>query len=299
MFNLFSNPTTSVDVHQQKSRYINGMRKRSRWERRETTAFPLLNTKQGGELHHKIFWKTSNRFSTSSPRDFSDLPQELVTKIGASLSYGNLKAASLVCKSWCDALRPARKAMKYKEYERWGKQFKQGLCGFLPNIHNALKMFLKAAEYGSTRAMVDAGLIYWKRGEKDKACVLYRRAAELGDRNAQFNLGLSYVPVQPPPEEAIKWLSLAAFQGHAGAQYQLAHCLRQGGNMEEAAGWCLRAAEGGYVRAMYNVSMCYKYGEGLVQCDHQARKWMKLAADCGHSKAQDYVLHHQKVYSIV
>lgn len=52
------------------------------------------------------------------------------------------------------------------------------------------------------------------------------------------------------------------------------------------ARWYLRAAEHGYVRAMYNVSLCYKYGEGLVQSHHEARKWMKMAADRGHSKAQ-------------
>lgn len=52
------------------------------------------------------------------------------------------------------------------------------------------------------------------------------------------------------------------------------------------ARWYLKAAEGGYVRAMYNISLCYSFGEGLVQNHRQARKWMKLAADHGHSKAQ-------------
>lgn len=52
------------------------------------------------------------------------------------------------------------------------------------------------------------------------------------------------------------------------------------------ARWYLKAAEGGYLRAMYNVSLCYKFGEGLVRSYSQARKWMKQAADCGHSKAQ-------------
>lgn len=37
---------------------------------------------------------------------------------------------------------------------------------------------------------------------------------------------------------------------------------------------------------MYNTSLCYSFGEGLVQNHRQARKWMKRAADRGHSKAQ-------------
>lgn len=48
----------------------------------------------------------------------------------------------------------------------------------------------------------------------------------------------------------------------------------------------MKAAEGGYVRAMYNVSLCYKFEEGLARSHRQARKWMKRAADRGHSKAQ-------------
>jgi TPR repeat protein len=54
----------------------------------------------------------------------------------------------------------------------------------------------------------------------------------------------------------------------------------------EQAKWYLKAAESGYLRAMYNVSLCYSLGEGLVHSHRQARKWMKRAADRGHSKAQ-------------
>lgn len=50
--------------------------------------------------------------------------------------------------------------------------------------------------------------------------------------------------------------------------------------------WYLKAAEGGYVRAMYNIAICYSVGEGLVQSHKLAKKWMKRAADRGHSKAQ-------------
>jgi len=51
------------------------------------------------------------------------------------------------------------------------------------------------------------------------------------------------------------------------------------------AKWYLRAAEGGNVRAMYNISLCYSYGEGLSQDPVRAKRWLQLAADCGHKKA--------------
>ncbi|KAL6177028.1 hypothetical protein ACLB2K_053660 [Fragaria x ananassa] len=270
-----------------------------------------LNTKQGGKLHHRSY-KHSNRFSKPAKRGFSDLPQDLIAKIGASLIYGaesrkayrRLIRASSVCKWWRDALWPVIEDEKYvkcmdiTKAMSLGKQFKHGLGGFLRSLDNALTMFLVAAEFGAPEGMVDAGKIYWERGEADKALGWYRRAAELGNRNAQCNLGIACMEVQPPIlEEAVKWLSLPCLKDNARAQYQLGVCLRHIGDVENAARRWLRAAEGGYVRAMYNVSQCYEHGEGLVQCDSRARKWMKLAADRGHSKAQHYYQTKRK-YSI-
>ena len=37
---------------------------------------------------------------------------------------------------------------------------------------------------------------------------------------------------------------------------------------------------------MYNIAVCYSFGEGLNHSLKLARKWMKQAADHGHSKAQ-------------
>lgn len=37
---------------------------------------------------------------------------------------------------------------------------------------------------------------------------------------------------------------------------------------------------------MYNISLCYTFGEGFSHSHQLARKWMKRAADHGHSKAQ-------------
>ncbi|XP_021654867.2 F-box protein At1g70590 isoform X2 [Hevea brasiliensis] len=231
----------------------------------------------------------STRSSSSSDfRDFSTLPFDILTKIAASFTLPNLQAASLVCRSWRDALCPLREAMMFL---RWGKRFKHGRGGVRPNLEKALDSFLKGAARGSTLAMVDAGLVFWEMGRKDKAISLYLKAAELGDPAGQCNLGISYLQAEPPkPKEAIKWLSQASIAGHVRAQYQLALCLHQGRgvdhNLQESAKWYLKAAAGGYVRAMYNVALCYSVGEGLPQNRRQARKWMKRAADRGHSKAQ-------------
>lgn len=126
----------------------------------------------------------------SDGHDLSALPYDVVAKIAGSFSLRNLRAASLVCKSWCEALRPLREAMLFL---RWGKRFKHGHGGVHPNLDKALDSFLKGAARGSTLAMVDAGLIYWELGHKDKAIALYHRAASLGDPAGQCNLAISYL----------------------------------------------------------------------------------------------------------
>ncbi|KAI9074146.1 hypothetical protein K1719_043917 [Acacia pycnantha] len=201
--------------------------------------------------------------SSSRDADFSALPYDILAKIAASFTLPNLQAASLVCRSWSEALKPLREAMLLLS---WGKRFKHGKRSVRPNIDKALDSFLKAAARGSALAMVDAGLIYWQMGEKEKAIVLYQRAAELGDPAGQCNLGIAYLQgIQSIPFQDITSLgSRYEVGGNARAQYQLALCLHRGHkvncNIKEAAKWYFKAAEGGYVRAMYNISLCYSSG---------------------------------------
>lgn len=245
----------------------------------------------------KLHSSSSSSSSSSDGRDFSALPYDVVAKIAASFGVANLRAASLVCRSWCEALRPLREAMVLLW---WGKRFKHGRGGVRVNLDKALKSFLKGASRGSTLAMVDAGLLYWEMGRKDKALSLYQKAAALGDPSGQFNLGVSYLQAEPPnPKEAVRWLCQSAMAGHVRAQYQLALCLHHGwgvdNDIQEAARWYMKAAEGGYVRAMYNVALCYSFGEGLVRSHQLGSKWMKRAADRGHAKAQ--VQHGRALFS--
>ncbi|KAL5562936.1 hypothetical protein UlMin_032683 [Ulmus minor] len=178
------------------------------------------------------------------------LPYDVLTKITASFSLPNLRAASL--------------------------RFKHGKGGVRPNLDKALDSFLKGVARGSTLAMVDAGLVYWETGKKGKAVALYKRAAVLGDLAGQFNLGISYL------QEAVKWFYQSANASYARAQYQLGLCLLHGHGVDKnkyealelclfssdknflkRARWYLKAAEGGYLRAMYIIYLCYSFGEGF------------------------------------
>ena len=58
----------------------------------------------------------------------------------------------------------------------------------------------------------------------EEAIKWWRKAADQGDANAQFNLGWAYSNgegVAKDSEEAAEWFRKAAEQGHAGAQRAL------------------------------------------------------------------------------
>ncbi|PKA57790.1 F-box protein [Apostasia shenzhenica] len=218
---------------------------------------------------------------------FADLPFDVLARLAAAFDIPDLWAASTVCRSWREALRPLREAMVLL---RWGKRFKHG-CGVRRDPSRAMESFLKGAERGCAAAMVDAGLMYWEMGRKEEGKDFYARAAELGHPAGQCNLGIYYLEAKPPcPDEALKWFYKAAKLGNARAQYSLALCLHKGRgvkrNSSEAAKWYLRAAEGGNVRAMYNTFLCYSTGEGFSRNLRKASLWLKRAADSGHRKAQ-------------
>jgi TPR repeat protein len=84
---------------------------------------------------------------------------------------------------------------------------------------------------------------------------------------------------------------LAAAQGHAGAQYQLAECFSWGmgtaRNNEEAARLYRLAADQGYAGAQFELAECYRRGIGVTEDAEEAARLYRLAADRGHPMAQD------------
>ena len=118
-------------------------------------------------------------------------------------------------------------------------------------------------------------------------------AAEQGDAEAQFKLGVRYEKgrgVSRDDEEAVKWYRLAAEQGLADAQYNLGWMYDEGHGVprddEEAVIWYRLAAEQGHDDAQYTLGEMYREGEGVPQDDGMAMKWFGLAAEQGNTSAQ-------------
>ncbi len=122
----------------------------------------------------------------------------------------------------------------------------------------------------------------------------YKKAAEQGDAEAQYNLGRCYYDgdgITQDHKEAVKWYRNAAEQGHAAAQNRLGVCYYDGEgvkqNFEEAAKWYRKAAEQGYAKAQYNLGLCYHSGNGVKQDYEEAVKWYRKAVEQGHAMAQN------------
>lgn len=127
--------------------------------------------------------------------------------------------------------------------------------------------------------------------EIDLAAV--RPAAESGDAEAQWKLGLACARGQGVPQnyaEAAQWYRRAAEQGHAAAQAALGELYEAGQGVPydeaEAARWYRRAAEQGHAGGQYSLAVLYVLGRGVPRDLAQALQWYRRAADQGNAQAQ-------------
>ena len=149
-----------------------------------------------------------------------------------------------------------------------------------------------------------------------------RQAAEQGDAEAQFRLGLAYK--KPPVEaediltrilgaeqakriialagkakdpasdednvKAAEWFRRAAEQGHAEAQYHLGDAYYFGHGVQqddaEAVRWYRQAAEQRHANAQLNLGYAYAHGEGIAENRTEAIRWYRLAAEQDNAEAQ-------------
>ena len=132
-------------------------------------------------------------------------------------------------------------------------------------------------------------------GEKKraKAEAWYKKAAESGSQEAQFQLAMDYLSRadldQEKRSEAIRMLEQAATPGKSDAQYQLGLIYLKSKDDKDAPRkgifYYRMAAEQGNVDAQYSLGVRYVLGEGVPKNDYEAHRWFKAAADQGVPKA--------------
>jgi len=131
------------------------------------------------------------------------------------------------------------------------------------------------------------------RGRDDSEAIRwFRRAADLGLAEAQFNLGFMYAAgrgTERNMSEAARWYSLAAEQDLAAAQFNLGTLYATANGVPRddrlAAEWFRKAADFGLPEAEYNLGAFYEYGVGVRLNGRAAMVWYQRAVEHGYEPA--------------
>ena len=208
--------------------------------------------------------------------------------------YENGHGVSQNCQEAVKWYKKAAEQENEESFVNLGTIYQHGRPGVLIDKAEAIKWYLKIVTNPDTRidpttiagVQNNLGSLYLNQKNYVDALKWYRKAAEQGQRDAQYNLGIMYDQgwgVTKDEIEAVKWFMKAATQGHAGAQYNLGCAYRDGKgvrqNFVEANKWYLKAAEQGHAEAQNSIGISYLRGRGDFAKDSQkAIEWLQKAA---------------------
>jgi TPR repeat protein len=154
------------------------------------------------------------------------------------------------------------------------------------------------AEMGVTRFQKIIGINYLLgdygyKQDYDQAEKWLKKAAENGNRLAQYNLAIMYeegLGVKQDYKEAFRWYGESAKNGFPPALNNLASMYRKGKGIprdyQKAFSLYYKAAEKGDDFAQYNLGYMYANGQGIQRNNTEAVKWFTKAANQEHLLAQ-------------
>ena len=156
------------------------------------------------------------------------------------------------------------------------------------NFAKAFDFYQRAAKKGEMEAAYSLGGMY-ENGEgveknNERAKFWYCRAAELGSERAERS-------IKKCEEAWIKDLKAKALQGDIDAQYYLGKRFYDGDGVErdyeEAFKWYSKAAENGHAGAQCSVAEMYECALGVDEDHEEAARWYQMAFENGHPEVKD------------
>ena len=187
------------------------------------------------------------------------------------------------CPAWAVMTKASAKALAITAYHHQASE--RGAA--------ALEKLERAANAGVPVAQDWLGLFYHASTSYAKANYWFKKAAEQGYADAQYNLGVDYDNGEGVPENHVKavyWYKSAAEQGYAPAQYNLGFDYYSGEgvpkNYVKANYWFKKVAEQGDAAAQNHLGLSYDNGEGVPKNYVKANYWFKKAAEQGFADAQ-------------
>jgi TPR repeat protein len=122
------------------------------------------------------------------------------------------------------------------------------------------------------------------------SCFKRWKQKQVEENNAQGLRYLYGIGAKKDTEKAIKFLRVAANQGHPGAQTELGMCYLHGGevekDVEEAVSFFRLAANQGHPAARAELGKCYLRGKGVGKDEKEAVRLLRLASDQNCAEAQ-------------
>jgi hypothetical protein len=136
----------------------------------------------------------------------------------------------------------------------------------IPNNTEAVKFYKLAADLGNIDAQYNLGVIYENSDGFEQKYIeakkYYKMAAEQGDVDAQVNLGNIYNDIDHNYAKAIKYYKLAADMNNEDAQYKLGYLYENGlgieQNLTEALKYYKLAADKDFTSAQCRLKYIYK-----------------------------------------
>lgn len=155
----------------------------------------------------------------------------------------------------------------------------------------------RANERNDAKSMTLAGELYANglgiARDDAKAAEWYKKAVDLGDREAMFALAMMKIGGRDGPanrEDGAKLLAQSAKLGKAAAAYNLGLLYLEGQtfpqDIKRAAELFRQAAEAGNPEAQYALATFYKEGRGVEKNLTEAAKWLSAAALADNTDAE-------------
>ena len=161
-------------------------------------------------------------------------------------------------------------------------------------IPEAISTYRKAADKGSTSAMVELGVHYATGSgvakDEAQARTLFERAADGGNPRGMTNLATLGGGAAPDPVKTRALMQKGAEANSSEAQYELGIMLAEGtgGPKDDVAarGWFEKAAAQGHAGAMLWMGVFAKSGRGGPQDSAAAKAYFEKSAALGNEQAK-------------
>ncbi|APD11096.1 hypothetical protein UC34_00930 [Pandoraea vervacti] len=164
-----------------------------------------------------------------------------------------------------------------------------------------------AAAQAPAQALTDQAVHHYEAGQQTQAREEFRRAAEQGNRLAQFDYAMMLLNgegADADPDGAVHWLERAASAGMTQAQYVYAKMFDDGyvvgKSIPQANLWYEKAARQGHVQAQAAIANEYFIGRGVPRDYKTAFTWYEKAARGGDLPSQYIVAsYYERGYGVV